>query len=98
LKSVEKYLKKSRLGAYSKSLGGVVLMFVSMLVYSFLIWSTVQFGWIGPTIKERSYSYSILEQIPVRTGSFFTEFKPLFSRYWELMDKTMKEGNTPGQQ
>lgn len=95
LKSVEKYLKKSRLGAYSKSLGGVVLMIVSMITFSFLIWSIVQVGWIGTTTKEKSYSYAILEQVPIRTGSFMAEFKPLFRRYWELMDKTMKEGNTP---
>jgi|GEM_PF-1270370 len=94
LKSVEKYLKKSRFGAYSKSFGGVVMMLVSMTVYSFLIWMVVQFGWMGDTTKTKSYSYPVVEQVPVKTKSFLLEFKPLFSRYWELMEKTMHEGNT----
>jgi hypothetical protein len=95
LKSVEKYLKKSKLGAYSKSFGGVVMMLVSMVVYSFLIWAIVQFGWIGPNVKTKSYSYPILEQVPMKTKSFIVEFKPLFSRYWELMEKTMHEDKAP---
>jgi uncharacterized membrane protein required for colicin V production len=95
LKSVEKYLKKSKLGAYSKSFGGVIMMVVSMLVYSFLIWAIVQFGWIGTEVKTKSYSYPIIEKVPVSTQNFMAEFKPLFRRYWELMEKTMHEGNTP---
>jgi len=95
LKSVEKYLTKSRLGAYSKSFGGVIMMLVSVVVYSFLIWGIVQFGWIGTEVKAKSYSYPIVEKVPVSTKNFFSEFKPLFRRYWELMEKTMNEGNTP---
>lgn len=95
LKSVEKYLKKSKMGAYSKSLGGVVMMIVSMFLYSFLLWGIVQFNGNNTNTTSKSYSYSVLEKIPVGTNSFFAEFKPLFRRYWELMDKTMKEGNTP---
>ena len=95
LKSVEKYLTKSKLGAYSKSFGGVIMMLVSMVVFSFLIWGIVQFGWIGTEVKTKSYSYPIVEKVPVSTKNFLAEFKPLFRRYWELMDKTMHEGNTP---
>ena len=95
LKSVEKYLKKSKMGAYSKALGGVVMMIFSMLVFSFLLWGFVQYNWISSNARSKSYSYGVLEKIPVGTSSFLAEFKPLFRLYWELMDKTMKEGNTP---
>lgn len=95
LKSVEKYIKKSRMGAYSKSLGGVVMMIISMFVFSFLLWTAVHYNWVGSNTKEKSYSYPVLEKIPTGTGSFLAEFKPLFRRYWELMDNTMKEGNRP---
>jgi len=94
LKSVEKYLTKSKLGAYSKSFGGVIMMLVSMLVFSFLVWGIVQFGWIGTEVKTKSYSYPIVEKVPVGTKNFLEEFKPLFRRYWELMDKTMHEENS----
>jgi hypothetical protein len=46
-------------------------------------------------VKTKSYSYPVLEQVPIKTKSFIAEFKPLFRRYWELMEKTMHEGNTP---
>jgi uncharacterized membrane protein required for colicin V production len=95
LKSVEKYLKKSRFGAYSKSFGGVVMMLVAMTVYSFLIWAIVGFGWMNITVKNKSYAYPVLEQVPIKTKSFIEEFKPLFSRYWDLMEKTVHEGDSP---
>jgi len=93
LRSVEKYLKKSKFGAYSKSIGGVVMMIMSMTMYSFLIWAMVQFGWMDDHMKSKSYSYPVLEQLPIKTKSFIVEFRPLFSRYWDLMEKTFQEGD-----
>ncbi len=93
LKSVANYLKKSKLGALSKSFGGVVMMLVSMVVYSYVIWAIVQFGWIGPEAKTKSYAYPLLEQVPVKTKTFIEEFRPLFRRYWDLMEKTLNEGD-----
>ncbi|HJW29662.1 MAG TPA: CvpA family protein, partial [Saprospiraceae bacterium] len=91
-KSIEKYLRKSKLGAFSKSIGGVVMMLVAMIVYSILIWAIVQFGWIGEKTTSKSYSYPVLSQVAHRMRSFAEEFRPLFRRYWDLMDQTFQEG------
>ena len=91
LKSSERRLQKTRLGSFSKTFGGILMMFVGMVTCSYLVYALVQLDWIGSKTKEKSYTYPVLEQVPVKTRAVITTFKPVFSRYWDLMEETIDE-------
>lgn len=91
LKSVENYLKRTRIGAAGKMIGGILMMLLSMMVCAYFVYALVQLDWIGDKAKEKSHSYPVLEQVPVKTRVVISELKPFFRRYWELMENTIAE-------
>lgn len=97
-KKSENYLKKGNRNVLSKILGGVVMMLMGVIFYSFLLLMVNQFNLIGEKIKLASISYKTLETIPVNARVLAEEFKPLFRRYWELMQESTRESSsgTPG--
>ncbi len=97
-KRVEIFFKKGKSGRFAKVLGGIVMMFVGIIFYSFLLWLINSFGLIGEKLKLASIGYETLEAIPTKARAIVEEFKPLFRRYWELMQESIRErqSTTPG--
>jgi hypothetical protein len=92
VKSVENHLKQSSYSRAGKIGGGIVMTLAGTVVFSYVLWFIVQFGWVGDKTKSSSHSYSVIHKIPVHTGAFAQEFKPLFNRYWELTQSTIAAG------
>jgi uncharacterized membrane protein required for colicin V production len=96
VKRADKYIQKSKLSSFSKIMGGVVMMLIGIMSYSFILIAINQFGMIGEQTRKTSYSFKTLEIIPSKAKDFIEEFKPLFRRYWELMEETAQESkNSP---
>jgi len=93
-KRISSSLKKGNLTTPNKIFGGLIMTALAILFYSLLLWPINQFGMIGSKAKETSMSYSTLVSIPEKSRSFFEKFKPLFSRYWQLMEETIDESKT----
>lgn len=68
------------------------MLLATVVVFSFLANFVVQLGWVGEKTTATSYTYSTLSRIPAYTKSIAAEFRPLFGRYWDLMENTYREG------
>jgi len=93
-KRISTSFKKGNLTKANKIIGGIIMTCLAVLFYSLLLWPVNQFGWIGDKAKETSMSYSTLVSIPEKSRSFIEKFKPLFSRYWQLMEQTIEESKS----
>ena len=93
-KRINTSFKKGNLTKANKIIGGIIMTCFAVLLYSLLLWPVNQFGWIGDKAKETSMTYSTLAAIPEKSRSFIEKFKPLFSRYWQLMEQTIEESKS----
>ena len=94
LKKVTTYLEQSKVSAANKVFAGLIMVCMGILFFSLVLWPINQFGMIGEQAKKSSISYETVEAIPGKARSFIEKFKPLFNRYWELMQQTIDEGKT----
>lgn len=96
IKRADKYIQSSKLSSLNKVMGGAVMLMIGIIVYSFLVQGVNRFGMINDEAKRSSYSYNTLEAIPGKSKVIIEKFKPLFRRYWELMEETAQESkNSP---
>ena len=93
-KRISKSVKKGNLTTANKIIGGLIMTGLAVLFYSLWLWPINQFGMIGEKAKEKSLSYNTLVSIPEKSKTFIEKFKPLFSRYWQLMEETIDESKT----
>jgi uncharacterized membrane protein required for colicin V production len=89
------FLNRNKTNKASKIQGGIVMMLMGILVYSFLILMVNSFGLVSEKIKLASISYQTLEVIPLKSRALVSEFKPIFNRYWELMQDSVSKKETP---
>jgi len=94
LKRVSAYLEKSKISSANKILAGLLMLCMGVLFFSFMLWPLNQFAMLGEKAKQESISYAVLEGIPDKARHFIGKFKPLFNRYWELMQQTIEEGKS----
>ena len=94
LKKVTAYMEKSKISAANKVFAGLIMACLGILFFSFMLWPLNQFGMIGDQGKQSSISYDTLEAIPGKARNFIEKFKPVFNRYWELMQQTIEEGKS----
>jgi membrane protein required for colicin V production len=94
LKKVTAYLEQSKVSAANKVFAGLIMACMGILFFSLVLWPINQFGMIGDQSKQSSISYETLKGIPVKARNVIEKFKPLFNRYWELMQQTIDEGNS----
>lgn len=94
VKSLGKRMEKGKLSTLSKVLGGILMVFAGVILYSFILLALDQLNMLGTKMKETSISYSFIEEIPGKARAVIEEFKPLFRRYWELMQETIHEGKS----
>jgi len=94
LKKVTAYMEKSKISAANKVFAGLIMACLGILFFSFMLWPLNQFGMIGDQAKQSSISYDTLEAIPGKARNFIEKFKPVFNRYWELMQQTIEEGKS----
>ncbi|MEP6648115.1 MAG: hypothetical protein ABJC12_13580 [Saprospiraceae bacterium] len=78
-----------------KILGGVVMMIVSILLYTVILWLVNYNGFINEKIKLASISYSTLAYVHAGMSSWIADLKPLFGRYWNLIQDSVKESQPP---
>ncbi|MGB4849823.1 MAG: CvpA family protein [Saprospiraceae bacterium] len=97
-KKIEASLKKGKLSGSTKIMGGIVMMLVSVFVYSVLLWLINYYGLINEKIKLASFSYPTLEAIPATSKNLILDLKPIFQRYWELIQDSVGDHptTTPG--
>ncbi len=94
-KKVEDFLNKGKLSGSNKILGGLVMVIVGVVLYSLILWVISDFHLINEKIKSASITYPTLEAIPSKAGSFVLDFKHVFQRYWELIQESVNENQTP---
>lgn len=94
-KKIEASLKKGKLSGSTKILGGIVMMLVSVFVYSVILWLGNYYGLINEKIKLASYTYPTLEEIPAISKTLILDLKPIFQRYWELIQDSVGDHPTP---
>lgn len=92
LKKVTTYLEQSKVSAANKVFAGIIMVCMGILFFSLIVWPLNQFGMIGDQAKQTSITYETIEDIPGKARNFLEKFKPLFNRYWELMQQTIEEG------
>jgi membrane protein required for colicin V production len=92
-KRVDASFKKGTLSGSDKILGGIIMLIVGIIFYSMLLWPINQFGMIGEKSKQTSLSYNALEAMPLKAKSLAEDLKPLFSRFWQLMEDTIREAS-----
>lgn len=90
-KRIEKSVEKGQLSKASQIFGGIVQMLMAVLIYSLILWPVNQFGMIGEQSKQKSHSSAALHAVPEKAKSLILALKPVFSRYWELMETTINE-------
>jgi len=93
-KRIANSFKKGKLSGSEKILGGIVMLCMGIIFYSMILWPLNQFRMVGEKAKQSSISYPTLEAMPVKARSVVEEFKPLFSRYWQLMEETIQEAQS----
>ena len=91
---INKSIQQGNLNRANKIFGGIIMTFIVFLLFSFLLWPINKFGMISEQAKASSKSYSILMSVPEKSKSFLENFKPLFNRYWQLMEETIEENKT----
>jgi hypothetical protein len=69
-------------------------MFLSILIFSFLLLPIIQFKVLGEKTLQSSVSLPSLEVISQKTRNVIEELKPLFRRYWDLMQRANEQQNT----
>lgn len=93
-KRVSQSAKKGNLTTANKIFGGLIMTGLAILFYTILLWPINQFGMIGTKAKQTSLSYATLITIPEKSRTWIEKFKPLFSRYWQLMEETIDENKS----
>ena len=88
---VEDSFKKGKLSGSDKILGGIIMLCVGIIFYSMVLWPINQFHMIGEKSKQSSLSYKTLEAMPLKAKALAEATKPLFSRFWQLMEETIQE-------
>lgn len=94
LKKVTAYLEQSKISAANKVIAGLIMTCMGILFFSLVLWPMNQFGILNENAKTTSISYHFLEGIPDKMRTVIEKLKPLFNRYWELMQQTIEEGKT----
>jgi len=94
-KKMEASLKKGKLSGSTKVLGGIVMMLACIFLYSIILWLVDYYGLINEKMKLASYTYKLLEAIPAASRTLVLDLKPVFQRYWELIQDSVGDPKTP---
>jgi len=86
---LENVLETIHLNIFNKMAGGVVAGFMTLVVFSSLIWFLDQVRFISPTTKEQSITYPVLQKMPEVSKEVFSSIKPFFSEFWDRTQKAM---------
>ncbi len=90
-KRLDASLKRRQRTTQSKLLGGIVMTITGILIFGLMLGAIHQFNLIKTASKESSLTYKFLKPIPEKASAFVETFKPLFRKYWESMEETVKE-------
>ena len=71
------------------------MLIVGIVLYSLMLWVMNDFSLLNDKFKTTSLSYRTLEVIPAKAGSLILDLKPIFQRYWDLIQDSIKENQTP---
>ena len=83
--------KRGKRSTPSKILGGIVMLFFSILICGLLLGAFSQMNQIKHETKQKSISYPYLKPIPVHAQALVETFKPIFRNYWEMMQETIQQ-------
>lgn len=94
IRKIENSLKKGKLSGSTKIIGGIVMLLFSILLYTIVL-SMLNFnGMINEKIKLASCSYQSLKPIHQVFSSLVTDLKPVFQRYWQLIQGSVNDPKT----
>jgi membrane protein required for colicin V production len=83
--SIEKMLMKAKLNTFNKIQGGIILSFLMIVTYSVIIWFLDKTQLISDHQRLASRTYPFLVELPAKMQTFLMEFKPLFEKFWQLV-------------
>jgi membrane protein required for colicin V production len=86
---LEKVLETVHLNLFNQIAGGTSAGFVTLVIFSSLIWFLDQIRVITPETKEESYTYPVLQKMPEISQEVFSGMKPFFTEFWEKTQKAM---------
>ena len=84
-KSIEKMLTRAKLNTFNKIQGGILLSFMMIVMYSVIIWFLDRTQLISDHQRLASKTYPYLIELPAKMQAFLMEFKPLFEKFWQLV-------------
>jgi membrane protein required for colicin V production len=84
-KSIEKMLTRAKLNTFNKIQGGIILSFLMIVMYSVIIWFLDRTQLISDHQRVVSKAYPFLIELPAKMQAFLLEFKPLFEKFWQLV-------------
>jgi membrane protein required for colicin V production len=86
-KSFENTLKLVKLNILNKIAGAGLYAILMIIVYSAVIWFVDRTNVLSEAEKAQSKSYSMLTQVPMKTGAAIDKIKPVFKDFWDKMDR-----------
>lgn len=86
-KLVEKLLKTLHINFINKIAGGVLGGFISVVILSFTVSFFDGFGIIPELLKENSFSYDLMKEIPEILRMNMEKLRPYFEEFWDLASK-----------
>lgn len=90
---VEKLFKVVRLNFINKSIGGVMMSLLFVVIYSVIIWFLNEAKTINQNTKDQSITYTYLEPIPASARNSIQSLKPAFKGFWEKSMEAFDESN-----
>ena len=67
------------------------MLLTGIIFNSLILWLVNLSGLIHEKTKSSSMSYETLEAIPAKAKLVGEKFKPVFSRYWKLLEESTQE-------
>ncbi len=90
-RSLEGILKTANINVINQLAGGMLIGFVTVLIYSILLWFGDQAHMINQASKDQSRTYAYLEQFPAQAKDIGMKVQPLFEDFWnqsmDMMDR-----------
>lgn len=90
-RGLEKILETAQINFINKLIGGLLSTFITLTLYSSVIWFLNKVKLIDASTKEDSKSYAILESFPEKSRWIWDKTKPIFSEFWDKTQKALDE-------
>jgi uncharacterized membrane protein required for colicin V production len=97
-RSMEGVFQALYLGVINQVVGGVFMGFVSILIYSIILWFMVKVQFLNELTISESKTYPILKDLPPKAKAFALRIKPFAEEAWGTSMNWMNRLETYGEE